>query len=355
MADEMVGLNDPLRQLTAGLLPATPPVGSLTTLIRLKPTAKLRSELAAHEATLRPTSPLGRDDWEREKRRLVEHVAWGEQRDALQASRPADCWCLGLGGRDERYLTVDSDVVSYDTYCPCPDGLAARARAEQLATQLAREREHRRLERLFANSHLPVWTERCRLETYAGRVRASAGHNAGLAAARLIQQLSGWLDALVAGTAPKRSLFIWGKYGVGKTGLAAAVLRTYAEQTGHACLFTTVPDLLDRIRATYGDHAAMSESELLTLVRTVPFALLDDLGAERVTEWVAERLFVVVNARHDADLPTLFTSNITLQGLAAHLGERTMWRITDMAEIIHLDGPNLRAERKEAPRGRPER
>jgi DNA replication protein DnaC len=78
-------------------------------------------------------------------------------------------------------------------------------------------------------------------------------------------------------------------------------------------------------------------------VRTVPLCVLDDIGAERVTDWVRERLFVIVNARHDADLPTIFTSNLAPPALDDHLGERTMWRIIEMCEVVHLDGPNLRA------------
>jgi DNA replication protein DnaC len=107
-------------------------------------------------------------------------------------------------------------------------------------------------------------------------------------------------------------------------------------------LFITVPNLLDRIRATYGPGGNGSEQEVIETVKTVEFLVLDDLGAERVTDWVAEKLFTIINHRHDEDLETVFTSNLSLEQLADHIGERTTWRIVEMADVVELSGPNLR-------------
>ena len=52
--------------------------------------------------------------------------------------------------------------------------------------------------------------------------------------------------------------------------------------------------------------------------------------------------------RHDYELATVFTSNLSPEQLARHLGERTAWRIVEMSTIVALEGPNLRI-----PRGNP--
>ena len=144
------------------------------------------------------------------------------------------------------------------------------------------------------------------------------------------------------------SLLIWGDFGRGKTGLAIAAMRARMECRGERGLFITTPALLDRIRATYGPGERQgTEAEVIDAVKSVPLLVLDDLGAERVTDWVAEKLFTVINHRHDYRLSTIFTSNLSPTQLALHLGERTAWRIVEMSYALELSGPNLR-ERGEA-------
>src|SRR5919107_847732 len=67
-----------------------------------------------------------------------------------------------------------------------------------------------------------------------------------------------------------------------------------------------------------------------------------DLGSERPTEWVKERIFVIVNHRYREALPTVFTSNIGPKDLAEQLGERTASRIIAMCDWISLEGDDYR-------------
>lgn len=142
---------------------------------------------------------------------------------------------------------------------------------------------------------------------------------------------------------PGRSLLLWGKYGRGKTGLAVGAMRAAMTGAGVSGLFLTTPSLLDRIRSTYGPGEKQgTEAEVVEAVKQAPLLVLDDLGAERATDWVAEKLFTVINHRHDYQLRTIFTSNLSPEQLALHLGERTVWRITEMSYVLELTGPNLR-------------
>lgn len=160
------------------------------------------------------------------------------------------------------------------------------------------------------------------------------------------QQVRLWAEAdpcLEEVALSRTSLLLWGDWGVGKTGLAVAAMRRRVEITGCEALFITTPTLLDRIRATYTPSPeAGSEAEVLEAVKNATLLVLDDLGAERATDWVAEKLFTIINHRHDYQLATIFTSNLSPEQLARHLGERTAWRICEMSAILHLEGPNLR-------------
>jgi DNA replication protein DnaC len=81
---------------------------------------------------------------------------------------------------------------------------------------------------------------------------------------------------------------------------------------------------------------------VLGAVKNTTLLVLDDVGSERVNDWVQEKLFVIINHRHDYHMETIFTSNLSPAQLVRHLGERTAWRILEMCAVVHLDGPNLR-------------
>lgn len=264
-----------------------------------------------------------------------------QQRDTLQAERPAECWCLGLGGKGRRH-TVDGESVFSET-CDCTEGQAAATRKREIQAAADAKRHADLAARLFGKAGVPSRFAGCTFKSFPVTDRSRAS----LAAVR------DWVtyppdDASKADwdawcERSKLSLLLHGPYGVGKTGLAVAILRIKTRE--EAGLFFTVPDLLDCIRRTYGPNPIANEHEVVESVKNAPFLVLDDLGAERVTEWVREKLFTIINHRHDEDLPTVFTSNLDIAQLGEHIGERTTWRIVEMATVIHVDGPNLRASK----------
>lgn len=276
---------------------------------------------------------------ERDLLRAEENLAWGHERDAIQATRPEGCWCLGEGGKGKRYLT--SEIHGFETYCPCCDGQAVRERASQERARQVQEANRRRLGKLFDGARIPKRFAAVTLDTFPATE----------ATRESVERLKLWVSGPEdeddhAGwdqwQERRQSLFLYGPFGTGKTGLAVGLLKRFMGESLDVGLFITVPSLLDRIRRTYSDDAEATEHEVLDLVKSVPFLVLDDLGAERVTDWVAERLFVIINHRHDEDLQTVFTSNLTPEQLGNHIGERTTWRVIEMSEVVSLDGPNLR-------------
>ena len=128
-----------------------------------------------------------------------------------------------------------------------------------------------------------------------------------------------------------KGLLFTGPVGSGKTFLSCCIANSILAQN-KSLLFAVVPELLEQIKATYGPNRlnTVTESELLDVAREVPLLLLDDLGAHNYTDWTKNKIFSIVNYRLNYLLPTIITSNISLEDLGDYLGERTTSRISQM-------------------------
>lgn len=154
-----------------------------------------------------------------------------------------------------------------------------------------------------------------------------------------------------------RSLLLTGRYGVGKTGLLAGAVHEIAKQSfgwqhedaatlshmdiyaRRTCKFISTSALFDDLRAGYDDHTF---AHTMDACQRVDLLILDDLGAEKPTEWVRERLFAIINDRYEHERPIWATSNLTLEALEQAAGERVVWRLLETSDVIALTGPNLR-------------
>ena len=170
-----------------------------------------------------------------------------------------------------------------------------------------------------------------------GNFRPTVSNAAGRARVKVDGYLEGWEENRDAG----KGLYFCGGVGTGKTHLAVAVMNELIRKKRTPSLFVTVPELLDNLRETY-NKPGRNLDEWMDAVQNAEFLVLDDLGSERTTEWVRERIFVIVNYRYREALPTVFTSNIGPKDLAEQLGERTASRIIAMCDWIALEGDDYR-------------
>jgi DNA replication protein DnaC len=138
---------------------------------------------------------------------------------------------------------------------------------------------------------------------------------------------------------PRGWLVLFGGYGCGKTHLAAAIANEAIER-GRAVLFVVVPDLLDYLRATFGPNSPVSYDERFDEVRNAPLLILDDLGTQSSTAWAQEKLFQILNYRYNARLPTVITSNHSLEEIDLRL--RSRLADPDLAAIVPVLAPDFR-------------
>ena len=109
---------------------------------------------------------------------------------------------------------------------------------------------------------------------------------------------------------PDGGLVLLGDNGCGKTHLAVAAGNHRLDHV-HPVVFVVVPDLLDDLRAGYGDEGGGSFDARFERIRNAPFLVLDDFGAFRATEWALEKLFQLIDHRATERLPTIVTSDLS--------------------------------------------
>ena len=166
--------------------------------------------------------------------------------------------------------------------------------------------------------------------------------------ARLPGVQEAFLESVEFAAHPQGWLLLVGTCGCGKTHLAAAIANQLLD-SGATVFFTTVPDLLDTLRAAFVSPERYTQ--LFALVREVELLVLDDLGAQQPSPWSNEKLLQILNYRAMYTLPTIITAiPKEFQGL----DERLRSRLTDDKLITRVIFEQVKDYRphKPAPRRR---
>jgi DNA replication protein DnaC len=146
-----------------------------------------------------------------------------------------------------------------------------------------------------------------------------------------------------------RGLFFVGNPGLGKTHLAVAIVKEVIRRTNARAIFYDVRQLLKDIRNTYNPAVRSTESQVVQPTIETELLVLDDLGAEKTSEWVEETLNLIVNTRYNERRATIFTSNYPIMddignpdNLIVRVGKRMWSRLHEMCRFVEMEGVDYR-------------
>ena len=135
-------------------------------------------------------------------------------------------------------------------------------------------------------------------------------------------------------------LLLLGPVGTGKTHLAVAAMKAF----NVGGLFTTLPDLVGDLRATYG--IAGATADFLERLKTAPFLTVDEWISFSLGESETAFLYQIFAHRHDKRLPTAITTNEEAKELKEGLGFRLVDRIKEDCVFVNFHGESFRNSNK---------
>lgn len=151
------------------------------------------------------------------------------------------------------------------------------------------------------------------------------------------------LTAAEAAIFDDASLYIYGGAGTGKTFLAAVIANERAYE-GKASAFVNVPDILEDLRdfnqKTSATENVITRQDKLNFLYRAECLIIDDLGAEKPSDWTCETLFKIINRRYNDGKQLIVTSNFTIEELQARMnyvaGDRIIRRICDICQPVEI-------------------
>ena len=212
---------------------------------------------------------------------------------------------------------VEDEATNSASPCRCRPQRISRARARSLSAVIPRRFQGVSFDRSPVRDMEPVVVREVR---------------------RFVDNIQQELDA-------GRGLWFEGDVGTGKTTLAMLVSKA-ALDAGRSVAIYSLPRLLAEIRKTYDDQSERSYLELLDRLVEVDLLHIDDLGAERTSEWVLEQLYSIINARYEAHRSLVITTNLQPHQLEEQITPRTVSRLVEICgDPLPLYGRDRRKDR----------
>lgn len=203
--------------------------------------------------------------------------------------------------------------------------------------------ESTRMDRMLREARIPKRYEHCDLDSYL------PSHETQKKAKLFVQTFLDRYPRIDIG------LLFLGTCGVGKTHLAVALLKKIVTEKGDSCLFYDFRDLLREIQASWNSVSKTSELEVLAPVLEAKVLVLDELGANKPTDWVRDTITHIINCRYNDKKLTIFTSNYLdisanhkEESLTDRIGVRLRSRLYEMCREIEIYGDDFRREIKNA-------
>lgn len=162
------------------------------------------------------------------------------------------------------------------------------------------------------------------------------------------EALNAFKESVIENVEAGANLYIWGKNtGCGKTSWACKIMGYYFRKIAFSSglenegLYIYLPVFLDNLRNSFDNKSPEFEEEL-EMVNKCKLLIIDDIGSEKLTEWVRERIVSIIHTRVSNGLSTIYTSNLSPEELKEEMGDRIASRILGCSNVVEITGADRR-------------
>lgn len=156
----------------------------------------------------------------------------------------------------------------------------------------------------------------------------------------MIEKAKRYADKWPEMKAENIGLLLWGDTGNGKTYTAACIANALIDR-GTPVLVTSFNKILSAVTGMFADERVA----YLNSLQEFSLLVLDDLGAERQSQFALETVYAVIDNRYKAKLPIIVTTNTpmtTLKNAPDMDYQRIYDRVLEMCVPLHFTGESLR-------------
>lgn len=139
------------------------------------------------------------------------------------------------------------------------------------------------------------------------------------------------------------SLYIFGQPGVGKTHLALSIYKECI-LSGKKAEFTNIPELLMEIRSNYTQR--IPERITVDKYTNIEYLFLDDFGAEKITDFTVQTIFVIIDRCIRRNIKVFITSNHPIKRIAYNMSDRIASRLSQLCKFVEIKGEDHRLQFK---------
>lgn len=138
-----------------------------------------------------------------------------------------------------------------------------------------------------------------------------------------------------------KSIFCHGTAGTGKTQFIASLAKFYLRAHG-GVIWLSFPTYIMKLQTMYRDDKNDPFEYVMGMAKTEKTVILDDIGIEKMSDFVRQVTYMLINERYQRQLLTLITSNKTLAEIDNLIHPGIASRIAGMCQVLEFKGKDLR-------------
>jgi DNA replication protein DnaC len=136
--------------------------------------------------------------------------------------------------------------------------------------------------------------------------------------------------------------YFWGNVGAGKTHAAIVLANELMEREMVEVLFLNMPEAITRVKNTFDTEVKSEDSRLFERMKEMELLVLDDMGVEKYSDWMADQLYQIIDHRWKNRKPMIITSNLSLEDLAKSYKPQIASRIMGCCKPIRFTDKDRR-------------